>query len=1376
MNKLLKVLAFLAMAWPCLAQGVRYENTVTTAANNTPYGAAAPVMTVPFAMVQVCGSPMVGTPCTNKVSIYGDQALTVPLDNPLKTDAHGHFGFWIAPGNYIYSVSSPAFNLSANYNFSAGSVGASLPSTPSVVFSTSSTSSRPATATDVAGLWTSCGSQFMKGDGTCATPSGGSINAAPQYRLFLQPTAGTQAVAGPASQGFNGVAAMLQGKLNTDLYANGGGNNGIANALSSADCGGACTVEVPPTSTDTENPFFLTVTASHVRDLRGQSIGDFFWNPAVDGGAGHGFNGEAFSAAKAIVANWSQSSMLPGNYHGQTQTALDLTTNFNSPGWNWGTWGGPYPGSLWSTQHGINVHQTVETQGIASPFTLTQDKYAVGDSQAAYLYTTSDGGCNSGGDECSTGFGVHDDQHSTWFHGTVAAGATTGTQLLPVTYTPGTNSRSQVSVGGIMLDTNQNPLTAYVNGPAVQVPGYAAWATPITGGTATVSGAWGLAQAAIPTPVVAGTAQTDTVTFSVAGGTNAGGFTTGTACLDGAAKYEQVAITAVGTLSGGLQSVTFTHRYPNVQTGTSLWQGGLCGTYYVGVAAYNLNVNGLTGWRTAYPVFGARSANEIVGRFLTNATVTAATSIPIPNLWTTQTANVALTNLTVSGTTVTASMPSGNASKAFDGLASAVISNASNSAFNGTVSNVVLSNNNQTISWTQSGVSGTSATANISYPQNYFGFFLYKGAAVVQPQTIAGVPLEPNSVFWAEGAHLENVFDPAYGGYNIAAGQIINSPASAAINNIGGINYYGQGAGISGQYHAFTFQNLNPNSLYVGGGGWLTAPSMFRIKGPMSTTFLVDQAPIDGSAFFDLGCAISTQGGCGNANADLHIIAIDSDTGHFDYTTQTQEFYLNKLRTARVRGNILSTGDGHLVNGNFAGVPVALTAASAIRGNLQPGLGTYGAFGNEGILDTSATIAAKSFYAGTLYAGAASPTVTSVVPQGTTGSSTWSYVATSVTQNGESLPSATVTITNGNATLSSSNNNNITLLLGYGAQSTKVYRTAAPAGYATGLICSVANNMISGNGTVPACDDTGQAATGSVPAADTTGKIVLGSAADGCATFASGSLGSTGTPCGSGGGGNTTSTSLTTNTLPKANGPNSIINSALSDDGTTVISTEPIQAPSFSVTGTTPASISFQAGTGSIPALPANSAGLAAPATGGTAYLIKLPATITAGIPHLAAPATGDGVNESVMTSGPVTNADLANSSTTVNGVTCTLGSTCTVSTASSYPWSCQPGLGDGLNAITAGTYLQTSCYNDTGQTVTLTGIKCYADAGTPTMNVTNSAGTGLLTGAVTCSSAFASGTQSGTTTIAAGDYLKFTFVASGTAKQATFVVTGTHP
>ncbi len=104
----------------------------------------------------------------------------------------------------------------------------------------------------------------------------------------------------------------------------------------------------------------------------------------------------------------------------------------------------------------------------------------------------------------------------------------------------------------------------------------------------------------------------------------------------------------------------------------------------------------------------------------------------------------------------------------------------------------------------------------------------------------------------------------------------------------------------------------------------------------------------------------------------------------------------------------------------------------------------------------------------------------------------------------------------------------------------------------------------------------------------------------------------------------------------------------------------------------------------------------------------------------------------------------------------------------------CQSGIGDGLNAVPAGTYLQSFCYNDSGATLTITGIKCYTDDnGSSTLSATNGAGTALLTGAVTCTNSWAAGTQSGTVTIASGDYIKFTFV-SVASKQTSWAVTFT--
>ena len=106
----------------------------------------------------------------------------------------------------------------------------------------------------------------------------------------------------------------------------------------------------------------------------------------------------------------------------------------------------------------------------------------------------------------------------------------------------------------------------------------------------------------------------------------------------------------------------------------------------------------------------------------------------------------------------------------------------------------------------------------------------------------------------------------------------------------------------------------------------------------------------------------------------------------------------------------------------------------------------------------------------------------------------------------------------------------------------------------------------------------------------------------------------------------------------------------------------------------------------------------------------------------------------------------------------------------------CETGLGDGLNAMAAGTYLQSFCYNDSGVTWTITGIKCYVDGGSSsTLNASGHTLGALLTGAITCGTGFVAGTQSANVLLTSGDYIAFTFVADGTAKQSTWVVSMTQ-
>ena len=183
-----------------------------------------------------------------------------------------------------------------------------------------------------------------------------------------------------------------------------------------------------------------------------------------------------------------------------------------------------------------------------------------------------------------------------------------------------------------------------------------------------------------------------------------------------------------------------------------------------------------------------------------------------------------------------------------------------------------------------------------------------------------------------------------------------------------------------------------------------------------------------------------------------------------------------------------------------------------------------------------------------------------------------------------------------------------------------------------------------------------------------------------------------------------------------------------------------------------------------------NATGCTVAATG---TVTSVAATVPSWLTVSGSPVTGSGTLALAAAGSQTANEVLA----TPNGSSGAVGlRTLAFADLPTLPWTCNAGLGDGLNAIAAGTYLQSTCYNGTGHTVTVTGIKCYSDnSGSSTMNVTNGAGTGLLTGAVTCSPSFASGTQSGTTTIASGDYFKFTFVADGTSKQTSWVIVGTY-
>ena len=114
--------------------------------------------------------------------------------------------------------------------------------------------------------------------------------------------------------------------------------------------------------------------------------------------------------------------------------------------------------------------------------------------------------------------------------------------------------------------------------------------------------------------------------------------------------------------------------------------------------------------------------------------------------------------------------------------------------------------------------------------------------------------------------------------------------------------------------------------------------------------------------------------------------------------------------------------------------------------------------------------------------------VPTVVPQGTTGSTTWGYKVSALSDTGEALCSSETQIANGAATLSSTDYNTVSWSEVVGAVSYNVYRsTAGGTPSSIGLLFSTSELSY---------DDKGAVASGSEPSEDLSGGLIVGSGGD----------------------------------------------------------------------------------------------------------------------------------------------------------------------------------------------------------------------------------------------------------------------------------------
>lgn len=438
-----------------------------------------------------------------------------------------------------------------------------------------------------------------------------------------------------------------------------------------------------------------------------------------------------------------------------TYSPFRYSASNSRPGVNRGGWALTAPN--WTTSQLLSINYDNWGQGLSNG-SMGQFHRGLGDSLLLYLYDSSNGGAvlpddeGTGAFSAFTGEGASPSFSAATYSGTVVSGGSGATQL---TTTCSANCQTQGD-GEYLLDLTSGAtdyFTAHTNSSS-NTP-----ETITTNGTYTVSTAWGSLVANVNTPTT-NPVGTGTVseTFNVT--LTSGTFTVGgLACFAGQI-HDQGTVTAVGTPSGGVQSITVSMRQVHY-AGSMVYEGGPCGKYLVMTAGIG------DGLKYPIDVFGATGAHTLViGAFGTNSSW-------VPNyvLTNVDLNSIGVSTLSNSGTTVTFTFTQGgfsNYAGPFFGASAITIAGASDSAFNTPCTSLTLNSSTQVGTCTIAGLTGTHTAASATVTLGSTGsgntnFTLYSGAQILDVQDAAAsnavdglaFTLEPNNAAWAASDSIE---------------------------------------------------------------------------------------------------------------------------------------------------------------------------------------------------------------------------------------------------------------------------------------------------------------------------------------------------------------------------------------------------------------------------------------------------------------------------------------------------------------------------------------------------------------------------------------------------------------------------------------------
>lgn len=764
--------------------------------------------------------------------------------------------------------------------------------------------------------------------------------------------AGTQNVAQPVGtqmgvNNLNGVEYVSQ-------YVNGLGGNGIANAVTSADCVSGCdaTVERNYSAVENYNSSAWNSSANggtHVQDRRGGSLHDIYFNPVAPLASGLDA-GEWLdvTSTRGSAAVHQRTNAGTPNYFGLMITHKGLTGGSNL-----------FPASIESTPYFKSNYSALKIEGnynTMGQHVLTPNVincYGVGDCLMGSQFMYASGGFRDEADEGAHPMDIQIQEDTRVFQGTCSSGCTAGSTTVMVAATSALGTEGE---GRFLIDKNPaNLITAgFVTGGSgflYSVPGATA---SFSGTSFSVSVFFTTAQTI---PSQASDIAPGTVTVAIATSGVTAGFATNTAAAPNQSGVACVADQTISTTPQNYEMANYTvvdgtHLQMTLnkvhRAGATIAIGGLCG--------YGLEqtVDTANGIRQVFPVIGSYSPTDlyyaggltaIVGKSgLTSAFLNLSASIA---------------SITRSGNVVTVTT-AGNLSVDVNGL-TMTVSGVADSSYNG--SYAVTTTGANTLTYTSAGANSTSSGGTVAVLTG--GYVLYPMAEVLSvfdaaTKSIDGqLTLAPNTVPWAANDPLE---EPHYYQEKVSADTTAIGQTTPRSTNqqSAGIQYQSNvGPGMRG----WMIANAAPASSYLGNGGTHTIPtSAYSAVGIWQTTM---DAQAGDQSLFAVHC---NSHGCGKWNSSYNLFQLDSNTG-FDrliYQPLTSTLTMNMHGTTYgFTPQAFTAGAVNATTINATTLTGALNAAS-LTGSVNvaqlPALGASGSGHAAGIVPDPGAIAGNTRY------------------------------------------------------------------------------------------------------------------------------------------------------------------------------------------------------------------------------------------------------------------------------------------------------------------------------------------------------------------------------------------------------------------------------